>query len=98
MGGLRKVKHIPIEELRVVPVTVLARRYDCDEATVHRQRHRKGVVFQGSRVKPPGRPPAFDWSALDPSKDITENMLLTGCPNREYVGVRLRQLRKSLTL
>lgn len=102
MGGLREVNkntyNIPADELATTPASVLATRLGCNPSTVHRRRHRAGVEFKGERIQPPGRPVTFNWSALDPSKSITENMTLTGCDNREYVGLKRRQLRKALTL
>jgi hypothetical protein len=99
MGGLREVRpntySIPDAELATTPASVLATQLGCAPSTIHRRRHRAGVEFKGEHIPPPGRPVTFDWSALDPSKSITENMTLTGCDNREYVGLKRRQLRSA---
>jgi len=86
------------EELESTPASVLATVLGCAESTIHRRRAREGTVFKGERIPPPGRPVVFNWSALDPSKSITENMALTGCDNREYVGLKRRQLRSANAL
>jgi hypothetical protein len=86
---------IPDAELAKTPASVLATQLGCAPSTIHRRRHRAGVEFKGERIPPPGRPVVFNWSALDPSKSITENMALTGCDNREYVGLKRRQLRSA---
>ena len=86
---------IPDAELAKTPASVLATQLGCAPSTIHRRRHRAGVEFKGERIPPPGRPVVFNWSALDTSKSITENMALTGCDNREYVGLKRRQLRSA---
>lgn len=89
--------HLTIEELQKNPAADLAAAHGCDQSTVHRQRRKLNVEFTGPCRKPTGRQAKFDWSKLDVSRSISDNMLLTGCPDREYVGLKKRQLKKSLT-
>lgn len=98
MKGRPDTYSILEEELESTPASVLATVLGCAPSTIHRRRAREGTVFKGERIPPPGRPVKFNWSALNPSKGITENMALTGCENREYVGNKLRAARKLLTL
>ena len=98
MKGRPDIYSILDEELATTPASVLATVLGCAPSTIHRRRAREGTVFKGERIPPPGRPVKFNWSALDPSKSITENMALVGCDNREYVGNKLRAARKLLTL
>ena len=98
MKGRPDIYSILEEELETTPASVLATVLGCAPSTIHRRRAREGTVFKGERIPPPGRPVKFNWAALDPSKSITENMVLVGCDNREYVGNKLRSARKLLTL
>lgn len=98
MKGRPDTYSILDEELATTPASVLATVLGCAPSTVFRRRAREGAVFKGERIPPPGRPVKFNWAALDPALSITENMALTGCDNREYVGVKRREARKLLTL
>ena len=98
MKGRPDTYSILEEELATTPASVLATVLGCAPSTVFRRRAREGTAFKGERIPPPGRPVKFNWAALDPALSITENMALTGCDNREYVGVKRREARKLLTL